>query len=186
MLRYRLAAFAAGAASWSAAAPALTLGFSPALRRIASAAEAGANPFEAYVLIAPDNTVTVLSAHMDMGQGIYTGIATLVAEELDADWARCASRVPPATPSSTATSSGAARSRAPAARPPSPAPGSATARPAPPRGRCWSRRRPRLGRPGRRDHGRGGRRLHACGRRRPSASWPTAAAKLSSAGGSRR
>ena len=25
---------------------------------------------------------------MDMGQGIYTGIATLVAEELDADWAQ--------------------------------------------------------------------------------------------------
>jgi isoquinoline 1-oxidoreductase beta subunit len=32
--------------------------------------------------------VTVLSAHMDGGQGIYTGIATLVAEELDADWAQ--------------------------------------------------------------------------------------------------
>ena len=39
-------------------------------------------------MIAPDNTVTVLSAHMDMGQGIYTGLATLVAEELDADWAQ--------------------------------------------------------------------------------------------------
>ena len=37
-------------------------------------------------MIAPDSTVTVLSAHMDMGQGIYTGLATLVAEELDADW----------------------------------------------------------------------------------------------------
>ena len=32
--------------------------------------------------------MTVLSAHMDMGQGIYTGLATLVAEELDADWAQ--------------------------------------------------------------------------------------------------
>jgi isoquinoline 1-oxidoreductase subunit beta len=32
--------------------------------------------------------VTVLSAHMDGGQGIYTGIATLVAEELDADWSQ--------------------------------------------------------------------------------------------------
>ena len=39
-------------------------------------------------MIAPDSSVTVLSAHMDMGQGIYTGIATLVAEELDADWAQ--------------------------------------------------------------------------------------------------
>ena len=66
----------------------LTLGFSPALRRIASAAEAGPSPFDAYVVIAPDSTVTVLSAHMDMGQGAYTGLATLVAEELDADWAQ--------------------------------------------------------------------------------------------------
>ena len=38
--------------------------------------------------IAPDSTVTVLSAHMDGGQGIYTGLATLVAEELDADWSQ--------------------------------------------------------------------------------------------------
>ena len=70
------------------AAAGLTLGFSPLLGRIASAAEAGPNPFEAYLTIAPDSSVTVLSAHMDMGQGIYTGIATLVAEELDADWAQ--------------------------------------------------------------------------------------------------
>ena len=42
--------------------------------------------FDGYLRIAPDGTVTVLSAHMDMGQGIYTGIATLVAEEMDADW----------------------------------------------------------------------------------------------------
>jgi isoquinoline 1-oxidoreductase beta subunit len=70
------------------AAAGLTLGFSPLLRRIASAAEVGPNPFDAYVVIAPDSTVTVLSAHMDMGQGAYTGLATLVAEELDADWAQ--------------------------------------------------------------------------------------------------
>ena len=47
-----------------------------------------ANPINAYLRIAPDSTVTVLSAHMDGGQGIYTGIATLVAEELDADWSQ--------------------------------------------------------------------------------------------------
>jgi isoquinoline 1-oxidoreductase beta subunit len=44
------------------------------------------NPFSAYLTITPDNLVTVHSAHMDMGQGPYHGIATLVAEELDADW----------------------------------------------------------------------------------------------------
>ena len=45
-------------------------------------------PFEAYLRLAPDNTVTVLAAHLEMGQGPYTGIATLVAEELDADWSQ--------------------------------------------------------------------------------------------------
>src|ERR1044071_2838567 len=50
-----------------------------------AAAEAELNPFTGYVTIAPDNTVTILSAHMDMGQGCYFGIATLVAEELEAD-----------------------------------------------------------------------------------------------------
>ena len=40
----------------------------------------------AFVRIAPDDTVTVLSKHIEFGQGTYTGLATLVAEELDADW----------------------------------------------------------------------------------------------------
>lgn len=65
----------------------LTIGFRAGVP-VAFAADAPVNPLEAYVRIALDNTVTVLSAHMDMGQGIYTGLATLVAEELDADWAQ--------------------------------------------------------------------------------------------------
>ena len=40
----------------------------------------------AFVRIAPDNTVTVIVKHVEMGQGTYTGLPTLVAEELDADW----------------------------------------------------------------------------------------------------
>lgn len=40
----------------------------------------------AFVRIAPDNTVTVLVKHIEFGQGPFTGLATLVAEELDADW----------------------------------------------------------------------------------------------------
>lgn len=41
-----------------------------------------------FLKIAPDNTVTVLSKHFEMGQGVTTGLTTLVAEELDADWAQ--------------------------------------------------------------------------------------------------
>ncbi len=52
----------------------------------ADTAAAPVNPFAGYVEIGEDNKVTVYSAHMEMGQGCYNGIATLVAEELGADW----------------------------------------------------------------------------------------------------
>jgi isoquinoline 1-oxidoreductase beta subunit len=42
----------------------------------------------AFVRIAPDESVTVIAKHIEMGQGAYTGIATVLAEELDADWTR--------------------------------------------------------------------------------------------------
>jgi isoquinoline 1-oxidoreductase beta subunit len=40
----------------------------------------------AFVRITPDNRVIVIAKHLEMGQGTYTGLATLVAEELDATW----------------------------------------------------------------------------------------------------
>lgn len=43
------------------------------------------NPF---VRIAPDGVVQVVLKHFETGQGTATGLATLVAEELDADWER--------------------------------------------------------------------------------------------------
>jgi isoquinoline 1-oxidoreductase beta subunit len=41
------------------------------------------NPF---VRISADGLVTVIAKHFETGQGIYTGLATILAEELDADW----------------------------------------------------------------------------------------------------
>ncbi|WP_248304444.1 molybdopterin cofactor-binding domain-containing protein [Breoghania sp. L-A4] len=51
------------------------------------------NPF---VKIAADNTVTVIARNFEMGQGTTTGFATLVAEELDADWDQVVTEQAPA------------------------------------------------------------------------------------------
>ncbi|MDC0602243.1 xanthine dehydrogenase family protein molybdopterin-binding subunit [Aliiglaciecola sp.] len=42
----------------------------------------------AFIRIAKDNTVTVLIKHIEFGQGAFTGLATLVAEDLEADWSQ--------------------------------------------------------------------------------------------------
>ena len=43
---------------------------------------------QAFVRIDGNNVVTVISKHIEFGQGAYTGMATLIAEELDADWSQ--------------------------------------------------------------------------------------------------
>ena len=48
----------------------------------------GPDAFGAFVRIAPDGAVTVVNKHLEMGQGNHVGVAVLVAEEMDADWAR--------------------------------------------------------------------------------------------------
>jgi isoquinoline 1-oxidoreductase beta subunit len=52
----------------------------------------------AFVRIAPDESVTVLLAHSEMGQGIWTGLAMLIAEELECDWSRMKVEHAPAAP----------------------------------------------------------------------------------------
>jgi isoquinoline 1-oxidoreductase beta subunit len=78
----------------AATAAALTLGFEWAgSARGASAAVGAPNsaaPFapNAFVRIGSDNSVTIIAKHIEMGQGSYTGLATILADELDADWAQ--------------------------------------------------------------------------------------------------
>src|SRR3954467_12436244 len=45
-----------------------------------------ADPVHPYIRIRPDGTVVADSSSIEMGQGIHTGLATIVAEELDADF----------------------------------------------------------------------------------------------------
>lgn len=44
--------------------------------------------FGPFIRIGTDNRVTVMIKHLDKGQGVTTGLPTIVAEELDADWSQ--------------------------------------------------------------------------------------------------
>ena len=65
----------------------LLLGFNVPVKR-GFAADDAIQAFtpNAFLRITADGTVTVISSKSEMGQGIYTGLALLIAEELDADW----------------------------------------------------------------------------------------------------
>ncbi|WP_437874733.1 molybdopterin cofactor-binding domain-containing protein [Sorangium sp. So ce513] len=52
----------------------------------------------AFVRIGTDDSVTVVLAHSEMGQGIWTGLAMLIAEELECDWSKVRSEHAPAAP----------------------------------------------------------------------------------------
>jgi isoquinoline 1-oxidoreductase beta subunit len=82
-------------------AGALVIGFVvPGAHRFAHAADpaAAAAPFvpNAFLRIGSDDRITVLLAHSEMGQGIWTALPMLIAEELDADWSRIAVEHAPA------------------------------------------------------------------------------------------
>lgn len=46
----------------------------------------GAGQLNTWILVTPDNIVTVLVPHCEMGQGAQTALAMMAAEEMDVDW----------------------------------------------------------------------------------------------------
>jgi isoquinoline 1-oxidoreductase beta subunit len=82
-----------------AVATGLVLGVSfAAPRGVFSASRTGGRSLEpnAFVRIAPDNRITIISKHIEIGQGVTTGIATIIADELDADWSQIRVELAPA------------------------------------------------------------------------------------------
>jgi isoquinoline 1-oxidoreductase beta subunit len=72
------------------AAPGLVIEFHLSERRGAFALETAEQQAafvpNAFLHVGADNIVTVISKHIEVGQGVYTGLATMLAEELDAAW----------------------------------------------------------------------------------------------------
>ncbi len=70
----------------SAAATGLVLGFNISTGRAAVAKEAVS--LNAWLVIEPDDTIKVMVAFSEMGQGVYTSVPKTIAEELEVDWSR--------------------------------------------------------------------------------------------------
>jgi isoquinoline 1-oxidoreductase beta subunit len=77
----------------------LVLGFfMPAANKFARAADAPKPTYapNAFLRIAPDNTVTVMVNRLEFGQGVHTSLPMLIAEDLDADWSQMRGELAPA------------------------------------------------------------------------------------------
>jgi isoquinoline 1-oxidoreductase beta subunit len=79
--------FIVGCSDSADVAPALGASNAPAAEPVA---------MNAFVKIGADNTVTAIVKHLDKGQGVTTGLTTIIAEELDAAWSQMAWEFAPA------------------------------------------------------------------------------------------
>src|SRR3954471_19819492 len=68
----------------------------PFARAATLADERAGKALSPWVSIAPDGTITIMSAAAEMGQGSMTSLPLIIAEELDADWSKV--RIVPAPP----------------------------------------------------------------------------------------
>ena len=60
--------------------------FSPSRHSVVSADAGEKGELNTWIMVTPDNLVTVLIPHCEMGQGSQTALAMMAAEELEAEW----------------------------------------------------------------------------------------------------
>ena len=78
----------------SAAAGGLVVAFHIPFSGEAVAQTAAPTEVNAWVVVKPDDSIVIRIARSEMGQGTLTGLAQLVAEELDANWAKVTTEYP--------------------------------------------------------------------------------------------
>ncbi len=78
----------------SAVAGSLVVGFHVPFAGTAWAQASAPQEINAWVVVQPDDVVVIRIARSEMGQGTLTGLAQLVAEELECDWAKVRTEYP--------------------------------------------------------------------------------------------
>jgi len=82
-------------ATVSSALGAFTFGFhAPLMKSAAAQGSAGVPEINVWVVVRPDDTVAIRIARSEMGQGTLTGLAQLVAEELECNWSKVTTEYP--------------------------------------------------------------------------------------------
>ena len=72
----------------------LAIGFNPFENKTALAQADAVPEVNAWVVIRPNDTVVIRMARSEMGQGTITGLAQMVAEELECDWSKVTTEYP--------------------------------------------------------------------------------------------
>jgi isoquinoline 1-oxidoreductase beta subunit len=78
----------------AAAGTGLALGLKIPFGANAARAQGGTPEINAWVVVRPDDTVIIRIARSEMGQGTLTGLAQMVAEELECDWSKVTTEYP--------------------------------------------------------------------------------------------
>lgn len=76
----------------------LGVAFAPNRLKYGVAEGEGGQGLNTWVKITPDNRLTVIVPHSEMGQGSGTALSQMVAEEMEADWSLVSMEQAPATP----------------------------------------------------------------------------------------